>query len=160
MAKKNEHALTKEGIEKLNQELSYLKNVERLRIVDEIKAAREQGDLSENADYDAARDEQARIEAKIAELERILKNAIEIKKDTTEVVTVGKLVTFRYLDDNKEATYTLVGPYEVNLKEKKISIDSPIGKALKNNKKGDVVTVKTETKKEFKIEILDITHSI
>lgn len=149
------HQLTIEGLEKCKLELEKLKTVDRPRIVESLKEARAQGDLSENAEYDSARDEQARIEARIKELESIIKNAalIEINKKTTS--NLGKKITVEY-DDGFVAEYTLVGSLEADPSEGKISNESPLGKEILNRRKGDCVTIKNESGEEFEITIKDI----
>ncbi len=156
MAVKPTYQLTQEGVDKLKNELAYLKDVKRGENLEALKEARAQGDLSENADYDAARNEQARIEARIAEIEVILKNVKIIKTTSEDVVNIGKTVTVRYLETNDVKDFYLVGSIEADPRTRKISIESPIGKAMMNKEKNEVVEVKTETGKIFKIEIVDI----
>ncbi len=160
MAQKNNvYESTTEGVKRLNDELYDLKNVQRKKIIEAIQEARAQGDLSENADYDAARDEQARIEARIIEIEKILKNVKIIKKDSTDTVTAGKTVTFEYVESKRVVEYKFVGTFEVDPKNFKISIESPIGKALFGCKVNDIVHVKSETGKEFDVKVLNILNS-
>ncbi|MDY0209768.1 MAG: transcription elongation factor GreA [Bacilli bacterium] len=149
------HQLTIEGLEKCKVELNKLKTVDRPRIIEALKDARAQGDLSENAEYDAARDEQAHIEARIKELESIIKNSdvIEINKKTTS--NLGKKITVEY-DDGFVAEYTLVGSLEADPSEGKISNESPLGKEIINRKKGDRITIRNESGEEFEIVIRDI----
>lgn len=149
------HQLTIEGLKKCKLELEKLKTVDRPRIVEALKEARAQGDLSENAEYDAARDEQANIEARIKELENIIKNSgvIEINKKTTS--NLGKKITVEY-DDGFVAEYTLVGSLEADPSKGKISNESPLGKEIINRKKGDRITIRNESGEEFDIIIRDI----
>lgn len=149
------HQLTIEGLKKCKLELEKLKTVDRPRIVEALKEARAQGDLSENAEYDAARDEQANIEARIKELENIIKNSdvIEINKKTTS--NLGKKITVEY-DDGFVAEYTLVGSLEADPSKGKISNESPLGKEFINRKKGDRITIRNESGEEFDIIIRDI----
>lgn len=149
------HQLTMEGLEKCKIELEKLKTVDRPRIIEALIDARAQGDLSENAEYDAARDEQAHIEARIKELESIIKNSdvIEINKKTTS--NLGKKITVEY-DDGFVAEYTLVGSLEADPSEGKISNESPLGKEIINRKKGDRITIRNESGEEFEIVIRDI----
>jgi transcription elongation factor GreA len=158
MAVKQTYQLTQEGVDKLKLELAHLKDVKRGENLEALKEARAQGDLSENADYDAARNEQARIEAKIAEIENILKNFKLIKANALEddKVNIGKVVSVRYLENDMTADFYLVGSIETDPRQRKISIDSPIGKALMNKAEGEIVEVKTETGKIFKLEIVEI----
>ena len=143
MRQKSEILLTSEGFLELETELNNLKTIERPRIIEAIKEARAQGDLSENADYDAARDEQAKIEARITELEYKLENAKIIEKTSGDVVSVGTTVTVQYIDDEDEEEYSIVGSMEADPFENKISNESPIGSALLGAKKNQIVEAKT-----------------
>ena len=129
----NTYQLTEQGFQNLKDELERLKDVDRKRNLDALKEARAQGDLSENADYDAARDEQARIEARVKEIEGILKNYEIIKEDTSNKVNIGKTVVIKVGDMEKE-TYKIVGSLEANPLEKRISNESPIGKGIIGSK--------------------------
>lgn len=154
MAVKKVYELTQAGLDQLKDELKELVEVKRKENLEAIKEARAQGDLSENADYDAARNEQARIEARIAEIKEIIKNVKIIKTNNdSSVVNIGKEVVLYFVDKDKEATYQLVGTIEANPKNGKISIDSPLGKAIRNKEEGDTVTVKSETGKSFNVVI-------
>lgn len=148
------HQLTAEGLEALKRELENLQTVERARVVESLKEARAQGDLSENAEYDAARDEQARLEGRIKELEIIIKNAVIIESDK-KANNMGKKITIKF-DDGMVETYSLVGSLEANPLEGTISNESPIGRAVINGKKGEKVLIKAETGDEFYIDILNI----
>ncbi|RAK17341.1 transcription elongation factor GreA [Anoxybacillus vitaminiphilus] len=145
MAVEKEYPMTKAGKEKLEQELEYLKTVKRKEVVERIKIARSFGDLSENSEYDAAKDEQAFVESRIQMLENMIRNAKIIEEDTENphVVTLGKSVTFIELPDGEEETYTIVGSAEADPFEGKISNDSPIAKSLLGKQIGDEVTVQT-----------------
>ena len=143
MKQKKEFLLTSEGYLDLETELNTLKSEERPRIIEAIKEARAQGDLSENADYDAARDEQAKIEARIQELEYMLEHAKIIEKKSGDVVSVGTTVTVKYIDDDEEEVYSIVGSMEADPFENKISNESPIGKAIMNKKVGDTICVES-----------------
>jgi len=143
MRQKSEILLTSEGFLELETELNNLKTVERPRIIEAIKEARAQGDLSENADYDAARDEQAKIEARITELEYKLENAKIIEKASGDVVAVGTTVTVKYVDDDDEEEYSIVGSMEADPFENKISNESPIGRAIMNRRVGDIISVES-----------------
>lgn len=156
MAVKQMFQLTQEGVDNLKQELTYLKDVKREENKEALKEARAQGDLSENADYDAARNEQARIEARIAEIENILKNVKIIKTDDRDIVNIGKSVTIRFVETGEEKEFILVGSIEADPRAKKISTESPIGRALLNKMENEVVEVKTETGKIFQVEIVEI----
>lgn len=144
MPKKDECLLTSEGFLNLEEELNELKTVKRPRVIEALKDARAQGDLSENADYDAARNDQAQIEARIKELEYMIDHA-KIIEDTTEegVVGLGTTVTIAYVEDDDEEEYKLVGSLEANPFENKISNESPIGKAILGKKIGDIVSVES-----------------
>lgn len=153
---KRNFELTQEGLDELKKELEHLKTVARQENLEALKEARAQGDLSENADYDSAREEQARIESRILEIDNIIKNAKIIKKDSTDTITTGKEVTLKFIERNTEAVYNLVGTIEADPLNGKISIDSPIGKAIRGRRVGDIATVKSETGKEFTVEVLHL----
>ena len=121
-----------------------------------LQDARSQGDLSENADYDAAREEQSRIEARIAEITEILKNVKIITKDSSNRVTTGKNVTIEFIGMNKTESYDIVGTIEADPFEHKISNESPLGKAIMGHDKGTTLTVVTEKGKEFRVKIIDV----
>ena len=141
MRQKKEFLLTSEGFLELETELNKLKTEDRPRIIEAIKEARAQGDLSENADYDAARDEQAKIEARIQELEYMLEHAKIIEKVSGDTVNVGTTVTVQYIEDEDEEEYSIVGALEADPFENKISNESPIGKAIMNRKVGEIISV-------------------
>lgn len=147
------YQLTQQGLEDLKNELEHLKNVEREENLISLKEAREQGDLSENADYDAARDEQARIEARIKEIENILKNYSLIKSNQRgKSINIGKKISL-IIDGGKPTDYTIVGSIEANPFKNMISNESPIGKAVIGLKEGDQKVVKTQANKEVSIKI-------
>lgn len=148
--------LTQEGVEQLRAELAHLKDVKRPENVLALQEARAQGDLSENADYDAARDEQARIEARVKEIENILENFKLIKASNDNKVATGKTVTLLFVEKQKETEYQLVGTIEANPMLNKISTDSPVGRAIIGSLVGDTVEVHLETGKLFHVQILDI----
>jgi transcription elongation factor GreA len=135
--------LTQEGLEKLKSELNVLKSVGRVEAAKAIAEARAQGDLSENAEYDAAKDAQGHLEKKISELENTLANAriIDASKIDTSKVTILSKVELKNIKMKKNVTYLLVSEAEANIKEGKISVASPIGKAILGKKKGDKVQV-------------------
>ncbi len=140
MKKENTFVMTSEGFLEAEQELNELKNVRRPEIVQALKEARAQGDLSENADYDAARNEQAIIEAKIQELEYKLEHAEIIDNSKKGIINLGSTVTISY-DDGETEEYKLVGSMEADPFENKISNESPLGIALMQHKIGDTVNV-------------------
>ena len=137
--------LTYEGVKKYEDELHELKVVKRQEVAQKIKEAREQGDLSENAEYDAAKDEQRDIEARIEELEKILKNAEVVVEDEVDVdkINIGCRVRIFDVSYNEELEYKIVGSTEANSLKGKISNESPVGRALIGAKVGDVVDVET-----------------
>ena len=146
MAAEKKNILTYEGLKKLEDELEDLKVVRRKEVADKIKEAREQGDLSENAEYDAAKDEQREIEARIEELEKILKNAEVVDEDEVDVDTINIGCKVRVLDMefDEELELRIVGSTEASSLQGKISNESPVGKALLRHKVGDVVPVETQ----------------
>ena len=154
MAKK-QIDLTAEGLQQVQEELNKLRLEDRPRIIQAIKDARSQGDLSENADYDAARDEQAKTEARIKELEYIVDNANIIEKVDGEV-GLGSTVTVEFVDDNEEEVYKVVGVTEVDVDNNMISKESPIGAALYGHKEGEVVEVKLPNGGGYEIKIVKI----
>jgi transcription elongation factor GreA len=152
----NTFKLTEVGFQNLKDELANLKDVDRKQNLEALKEARAQGDLSENADYDAARDEQARIESRIKEIENILKHSEIIRDTNSRVVMIGKTVVVKFVNSGKFGEYTVVGHLEANPLQKKISNESPIGRALIGHKKGQLVSYKAETGTEHTVEIIDI----
>ncbi len=145
MAEKK-NILTYNGLKKLEEELQDLKVNRRKEVAAKIKEAREQGDLSENAEYDAAKDEQRDIEARIEELEKILKNAEVVDEDEVDIdkISVGCVVTVFDFEYDEELEFKLVGSTEANSLQNKISNESPVGAALIGKKAGDLVTVETQ----------------
>jgi transcription elongation factor GreA len=137
--------MTKAGKQKLEHELEQLKTVKRKEVVERIKIARSFGDLSENSEYDSAKDEQAFVEGRITTLENMIRNAkiIEESDIASDTVSLGKSVTFIELPDGEEETYTIVGSAEADPFEGKISNDSPIAQSLIGKKVGEQVTVLT-----------------
>ena len=151
--KKNQ--MTQEGLDKLQAELDELKNVRRPEIIQALKEARAQGDLSENAEYDAARNNQAEVEAKIKELEILIENTEVVTAVKTDKVRVGVNVKIEYVDDKEVETYSIVGSKEVDPFENKISDESPIAQAIMGGKVGDVRTVKSPNG-TYDVKILEI----
>ena len=137
--------ITREGHEKLVADLHLLKTVERPSVILAIQEARAQGDLSENAEYDAAKEKQGKIEDKIAEIEDKIARAhiIEIDASTSQTIIFGATVTVKDESTGKELDYQLVGPDDVDVLRNRISINSPIGKALVGKRRGDTVQVTT-----------------
>ncbi|MBD9114673.1 transcription elongation factor GreA [bacterium] len=141
MSGKKEIKLTSNGYLEVENELNKLREEDRPRIIQAIKEARAQGDLSENADYDAARNEQAQVEARIKELEYMIEHAVIIEEAPKGVVGLGSTVEIEYVGDDDTDEYKIVGSLEADPFENKISDESPIGKALSGKKVGDVVKV-------------------
>ena len=137
--------MTKEGKQKLENELEQLKSVKRKEVVERIKIARSFGDLSENSEYDSAKEEQAFVEGRITTIENMIRNAkiIEDNELDADVVSLGKSVTFIELPNGDEETYSIVGSAEADPFEGKISNDSPIARSLIGKRIGDEVTVQT-----------------
>lgn len=156
MSDEKSYYMTEEGKAKLEEELHNLKTVKRHEVVERIKIARDFGDLSENSEYDSAKEEQAFVESRIAQLEKMIRNAVIIENNAdNDVVSLGKKVTFKELPDGEEETYTIVGSAEADPFEGKISNDSPMAKALLGKAKGDEVTVPTPGG-EMHVKIIDI----
>ncbi len=132
---------TREGYEKLAQELEYLKTEGRNKAAEDIKEARSHGDLSENAEYDEAMNDQGRLEARITELEGILKDAIIISESAAGTVHVGSVITLKDIEDGEEDDYVILGENESTTDENYISAESPAGKAIMGKVPGDVVQV-------------------
>lgn len=148
---------TKEGLQKLRDELEHMKSVERPAISQQIAEARDKGDLSENAEYDAAKEAQGLLEMRIAKMEDLLSKARiidESQLDTSKVLILSK-VKIKNLSNNMELQYTLVSESEADLKSGKISVSSPIGKGLLGKKVGEVTEVEVPAGK-LQFEILDI----
>lgn len=155
MKNKNTVYLTQEGLDELKRELDNLINVKRPENIQSIKEARSLGDLSENAEYDAARNEQAQIEARIKQIEKMLENVSIIENVSTDSVGIGNTVSIKYVDDDEEDEYKIVGSQEADPFESKISNESPIAKALFDHKVGDVVTVESPNG-SYEVEIIEI----
>lgn len=150
---------TEEGLQKVKDELKQLKTVERPSISQQIAEARDKGDLSENAEYDAAKEAQGLLEMKISKLETLVANARvvdESELDTSKVLILSK-VKIRNLANKAEMEYTLVSEKEANMKEKRISVESPIAKGLLGKKVGDLAEVEVPSGK-MKFEILEISR--
>ncbi len=152
--------LTYEGLKRYEDELHELKVVKRQEVAQKIKEAREQGDLSENAEYDAAKDEQRDIEARIEELEKILKNAEVVVEDEVDLdkINIGCKVKILDLEYNEELEYKIVGSTEANSLKGKISNESPVGKALIGARLDDVVSVETQVG-VLQYKVLEIQRS-
>lgn len=150
MAENKEYILTGEGKAKLEAELSQLINVTRKEVSEKIKEARSFGDLSENAEYDAAKDEQAEVEARISQIQHMLKNAKVVEVESNDIVTLGKVVTLNFYGELAEMmgmageqTYSIVGSSEADSNANKLSYESPIGAACIDRSAGDEVSAET-----------------
>ena len=155
MKKDKKILLTPEGYLALEEELNDLKENQRPKVILAIKEARAQGDLSENAEYDTAKNEQGRIEARIKEIEYELEHS-EIQEGSKDVVSVGSKVIIKYVDDGEEEEYKMVGSLEADAFENKISNESPIGHAIFGKKVGDILDVDSPNG-SYKIEIIKIS---
>ena len=133
--------MTEEGLEDIKKELEELKLVKRPEVINSLKDARAQGDLSENAEYDAARTEQAIVESRIKELEALIEQVVVIEKTDTDSVSIGSKVTLEYVDDDEKEAYSIVGSKEADPFSNKISNESPIALAILGKKVGTTVSV-------------------
>ena len=160
MAEKK-NLMTYEGLKKLENELQELKVVKRKEVAQKIKEAREQGDLSENAEYDAAKDEQRDIEARIEEIEKILKNAEVADDDSTKkgLINLGCAVKLLDTEYDEELEFMLVGSTEAKSLENKISNESPLGKAMIGKKAGDDIEVETPSGGIVKYKVLNVSRN-
>ena len=147
--------LTEEGYEDIKKQLDELKLVKRPEVIQALKEARALGDLSENAEYDAARQEQAKKKKKIAELEMMLEKATVVKKTSKDKIGIGSKVRLYYVDDDEEEEYTIVGSKEVDSFAGKISNESPIAQAILNHKVNDIVDVASPAG-SYPVKILEI----
>ncbi len=144
--------VTEEGLAELKRELETLIHVTRNEVIEELKAARAQGDLSENADYDAARDHQAQVESRITQLEHMVRNAEIISESkSTKFVRLGSTVTIEELDTGDKETYTIVGSVEADPLNGKLSNVTPLAEAIIDKKVGSVVTVNCDAPYDVKI---------
>ena len=155
MSNTKEVYLTQEGLDKLKEELDYLKLEKRPEVISALKDARALGDLSENAEYDAARNEQAIVEAKIAELEEMIENAVVIKEVSTDKVSIGNSVKIEYVEDNDTEVYSIVGSKEADPFQNKISNESPIAKAILGLSVGDIAHVDSPNGK-YSVKVVEI----
>jgi transcription elongation factor GreA len=154
MKKEEKIFLTPEGFLALEEELSDLKENQRPKVIQDIKEARALGDLSENAEYDTAKNEQARIEARIKEIEYKLEHSV-VQEGSKDSVSIGSTVTIKYVDDDEEEVYKMVGSLEADPFDNKISNESPIGNAIMGKKVGDQIDVESPNG-SYKIEIVKI----
>lgn len=147
--------VTKEGLEDMKKELEYLQTKKRPEVIEALKEARALGDLSENAEYDAARSEQAEVEAKIASLNQMIENAEVIEEAGTDEVSIGNTVEIEYVEDGDKETYSIVGSTEADPFENKISNESPIAIAIIGKKVGEIAKVKSPNG-EYEVKITNI----
>ena len=159
MAKQQDMLLTSEGIKNYESELEYLKAVVRKEVAEKIKVARSFGDLSENSEYDEAKNEQAKVEARISEIENILKHAkiIDESELTDEHIHIGSKVKVHDFDFDEDTEYQIIGSGEADPFNGKLSDESPVGSALLGHKVGDTITVETPDG-EVKFKILEISR--
>ena len=154
------NAITADGLKKMQERLEELKTAGRARIAEQIAVARSYGDLSENAEYDAAKDEQAKLEGEIVELDMAIRTAVVVSDDeiTTEKVNVGTTVVVRDEEDGFEEEYRLVGPHEADPMNNAVSTDSPIGTALMGKMKGDIAVVEAPVG-QIRLKIVSIART-
>ena len=155
MATKQECYITKEGLEELKAELENLTKVERPEIVNAIKEARALGDLSENAEYHAAKERQGIVESRIHELEYLIEHATIIQEATSKEVRIGSTVEIKYLEDDEIDEYKIVGSTEADPFENRISNESPIAKVIMGKKVNDIVSVESPTG-NYQVQIISI----
>ena len=146
--------VTQAGLEELRKEYDNLIHVVRQEVIEDLRAARAQGDLSENADYDAARDRQAQVEARISQLDVMLKNVVLISEGSGQTVQLGSTFTIEELDTHDKGTYTIVGSVEADPLAGKLSNATPLAIAVLDHKVGDQVTV--ECDEPYQVKIIDI----
>ena len=160
MSEAKKYVMTYEGVKKLEEELEFLKTVKRKDITEKIKVALGYGDLSENSEYDEAKNEQAFTEGRILQLENMLKNAsvVDESEIPTDTIAVGSIVKVKDYDFDEEVEYTIVGSAEADPMNFKISNESPVGRALVNKKIGEIVEV-TVPNGVNKFEVLDIRRA-
>lgn len=157
MSNDNKVYLTENGFLELEEELNELKNVKRPAVIKALKEARALGDLSENADYDAARNEQAQVEGRIQELEKIIENAHIIEKSSTDSVCLGSTVKIKYIDDDDDELeeYMIVGSKEADPSNNRISNESPLARAIMNAKAGETRSVESPNG-TYDVEVVEI----
>lgn len=155
MSNTKEVYLTLDGLNKLKEELNYLKVEKRAEVINALKDARALGDLSENAEYDAARNEQAFVESKITELEAMIENAVIITEVQTDKVSIGTSVKLQYVEDDDMEVYSIVGSQEADPFNNKISNESPIAKAILGLSVGDIASVESPNGK-YSVKVVEI----
>ncbi|GAK06383.1 LOW QUALITY PROTEIN: transcription elongation factor GreA [Geomicrobium sp. JCM 19038] len=156
MAEDKKYYMTEEGLQKLEEELEHLKTTRRQEVVERIKLARDFGDLSENSEYDTAKEDQALSKVELTKLRNMIRNSVIIEDDgNNDEVSLGKSVTFKELPDGDEEVYTIVGSAESDPLEGKISNDSPMAQSLLGKRVGDVANVSTPGG-DMEVEIINI----
>ena len=155
MSNTKEIYLTQEGLDEIKKELEYLKQVKRPEVINALKEARALGDLSENAEYDAARTEQAEVEGKIVELESMVEHAVVIQGGQTDKVSIGTSVKIKYVEDDEVEEYSIVGSKEADPFQNKISNESPIASAIIGHSIGEQVWVESPNGK-YQVEVIEI----
>lgn len=155
MNQSEEFYVTEQGLADMKKELDYLKTEKRPKVIAALKEARALGDLSENAEYDAARSEQSDTENRIVTLEKMIENAIVIKEGAKDLVSVGSTVVIEYLEDGEKDEYTIVGVKEADPFANKISNASPIAKAILGHKQGETVVVASPNG-DYKVKVAEI----
>lgn len=155
MSNTDEVYVTEQGLEEMKRELEFLQHEKRPAVIEALKEARALGDLSENAEYDAARSEQAEVEAKIASLSQMIENSVVITEAGTDVVSIGNTVKVEYVGEGDTESYTIVGRTEADPFENKISNESPIASAIMGLKVGEVAKVSSPNG-EYEVKVLDI----
>lgn len=155
MDQSEEFYVTEQGLADIKKELDYLKTEKRPKVIAALKEARALGDLSENAEYDAARSEQSDTENRIVTLEKMIENAIVIKEGAKDLVSVGSTVVIEYLEDGEKDEYTIVGVKEADPFANKISNASPIAKAILGHKQGETVVVASPNG-DYKVKVAEI----
>ena len=160
MSEYERREVTPEGKEKLEKRLAYLKGPRQAEMADKLNVARGYGDLSENAEWDAAKNEQAALYAEIAELEEILRNLVVVESAPEESTAagIGSVVEVEYLDDNEKETYTPTSALESDPMAGRISVESPVGKAIVGHEAGETVTVMLPDDNQFDLNIISITR--
>lgn len=156
MTNDGKHYLSKEKFDELEQELHMLKTVKRKEIAEALEFAKSLGDLSENAEYHSAREEQAKLEERIAQIEYVLKHAQVVERPSDGTISVGSMVVIQKIGETNTRTFQIVGSEETDMLAGKISYKSPLGRALSGKKKGDTITV-TTPKGEMEYEILSVS---
>ncbi len=155
MSKEKEVYITEVGLEDMKKELEYLKMEKRPEVINALKEARALGDLSENAEYDAARNEQAQVENRIVELEAMIEHAVVIKDVKSDKVSIGSTVKILYVDDNEEEVYSIVGSKEADPFDNKISNESPIAQSIIGHRVNDIVSVDSPNGM-YNVKIVDL----